>query len=312
VPELHTQDWRDQYDQLRNKYQKLYTQRMPVLKNYEQMVNTSLSDLLGETMPQAKQYFDQARQIGDFTSKELIPGTEEYMKSAREYDTPERQAEASGRAMSDVFTAGDAARTSALERLEGYGIDPSVTRNASLDRNARLQTALEAVKQGRDAATGVEERGRAYQSEALGRGAQLQQSGLQAGQLGGGMMTSGLNAANQVGNTWANIFGTPQENIEAQKGLISASLQSKEAEVNSKLANKLGKGPGVAGIIGQTAGTALGAGVGLAASGGNPMGAMYGAQMGGQIGGSLSGAGGQQQQMGGPPPGVQFNQGNIY
>lgn len=284
VAKLDSQKWRDQFDQLRGRFQKLYEDRGDDLQNYENIVNTSLSSLLDETLPAAKQYFDQARGLGDVVSKDYAPAVSEYIQNARNYDTPEKRAMARQGAMTDVMSAGDAARKSAMERLESYGIDPSVTRSASLDQNARLQTALEAVRQGRQAGLDVEERGQQYLSSALQAGAQAGGLGLSAGQTGAGMLQSATQTANQVGNTWANIWGTPMQNLEAQKGLIESSLNAKATEVASKQAAQGAKSSGLAGI-GSTVGTL--AGVGLGAYLGGAPGAALGAEVGGSAGGSM-------------------------
>jgi len=287
VAKLDSQNWRDQFDQLRGRFQKLYEERGDDLQNYENTVNTSLSDLIGETLPAAKQYFDEARDLGDVVSKDYAPAVSEYIQNARDYDTPEKRAMARQGAMTDVMTAGDAARKAAMDRLESYGIDPSVTRSASLDQNARLQTALEAVRQGRQAGLDVEERGQQYLSSALQAGAQAGGLGLSAGQTGAGMLQSATQTANQVGSTWANIWGTPAQNLEAQKGLIESSLNAKATEVASKQAAQGAKGS-IAGALGQTVGMVAGGAAGYFGSGGNPMGAMYGAQTGGELGGQAA------------------------
>lgn len=282
VAKLDSQDWRDQYDKLRSKFQKLYQDRMPKLKEYETMVNSSLSDLLGETVPAAKSYFDQANGLGEFVTNEYTPALNEYMQSARDYDTPERRAEATGRAMADVQEAGNAARTSALARLESYGIDPSVTRSASLDANARLQTALESVKQGRDAATGVEERGRMYMSDALDKGATGAGLGISLGRTGTDMLSNNVNATSGVMRNIADIYGTPTENLNNQRDLIKGSLDAKIQEVQSKQAASDG---GAWGKIAGTVGTIAGIGLGSFAGAG-------GAALGGQIGGAIGNAAG--------------------
>lgn len=289
VAKLDSQDWRDQYDQLRKRFQQLSQERGDDLKNYENTVNQSLSSLIGETLPAAKQYFDEARGLGDVVTNDYAPAVSDYIQKAREYDTPEKRAMAREGAMTDVMTAGDAARKAAMDRLESYGIDPSVTRSASLDQNARLQTALEAVRQGRQAGLDVEERGQQYLSSALQAGAQAGGLGLSAGQAGFNVLNSATNTANAVGSTWANIYGTPVQNLEAQKDLITSSLNAKATEVASKQAASSSEGSPW-GALGQTAGMLAGGAAGYFASGGNPMGAMYGAQMGGQMGAQAGGS----------------------
>lgn len=284
---LDSQEWRDQLDGLRKRFNDLYKERAPILQDYENTVNQSLSDLIGEVVPAAREYFDASRNLTGVVNDQYAPAVGEYIQSARDYDTPERRMQAREGAITDVMGATDAARKSALDRLESYGIDPSVTRSASLDQNARVAGAIEAVKQARDASADVEERGRAYMSDALRFGEGAAQGSLAYGQAGAGMLTSATNAANTVGSTWANIYGTPVQNLEAQKGLIESSLNMKATEVASKQA---AAGGSPWGAIGQTVGTVGGAVVGAYLGG--PAGATLGAQAGGAIGGAAGGAAG--------------------
>jgi hypothetical protein len=295
MAKFDTQSYRDANDQLRSRFQKLYVQRMPQLRQYENMVNTTLHDLLSQTLPQAANMFAESNKIGEAYTGDFLPASQRYLQSAEGYDTPERRMAASGRAMSDVETAGEASRQAALDNLESYGIDPSQTRGAALDQNVRLQTALEAVRAGNEASRNVEETGRRYVSDAIDKGAAL--PGAQVGMTGAahGMLTSGVNAANQVFQTGANVFGTPTQNLTAQQNIIQANEAMKLEEANFKQTKSAQHAAGVAGGmagIGQLAGTVAGGALGFAATGGNPFGAMYGAQMGSQLGGSAGGAGG--------------------
>jgi hypothetical protein len=286
MAKFDTQEWRDQYDDLRGRIQKLYEERKGATADYEEMVNATLGDLLGETLPAAKQMFDQAREAGELYSGEFVPAMGEYLKSAQEYDTPERRASASGRAMADVTTAADAARKSSLERLESYGVDPSMTRSAALDSGIRVNAALDAVRAGNEASRDVEERGRAYTRDALGLGGELVGAELGLSGSASGMLTSGVNAANTVGSTWTNIYGTPRQLIGDQKGLIDASVAAKQAEANFKAGTS--GGSGLAGI-GQAVGTVGGAVAGAYFGAGNPAAISAGASAGGAAGGAIGG-----------------------
>jgi hypothetical protein len=291
MAKIDTQSQRDNLDKLRGRFQKLYQERMPVLKDYEKLTSNAVHSLLGETMPAMQDMYAKAKGMTDVYSGDFVPATQRYLKSAEEYDTPERRAEASGRAMADVTTAGEAARQGALERLEAYGIDPSQTRGAALDQNMRVNSALEAVKQGRDAATGVEERGRAYVSDALDKGRDLVTGATALYGTGSNMANAAIGTANQTSNLWASIYGTPRENLKDQEQLLNDTVNAKATETQLKIANK-GAGGGAAAGIGAGLGAVAGGVGGYFASGGNPMGAFAGANFGSQLGSSVAGGGG--------------------
>ena len=230
MAKLDSQEWRKKYDTLSKRFQNLYRERMPVLQDYENTVNTSLDNLINETVPAMRGVFRQAQGMQELAEEEYIPAAREYMQKAREYDTPERRQLETQKAMADVGAAGEASRQSAIARLESYGIDPSMTRGAALDQNVRLQTALEQVRAGKEAGQDVEERGQAYARDALGVGSAIQQGALQTAQVGSGLGSTTVGLGNQTATNFANIFGTPGENLGARKDLIDASFNAKVQE----------------------------------------------------------------------------------
>jgi hypothetical protein len=287
MAKLDTQDWRDQYDQMGKRWADLYAKRAPILKDYENKARQSLDTLIGESAPAIHDLYRQATGMGKYATDEYMPALSQYMSDAKGYDTPERRGQASQEAMVDVQQGAEASRQAAMQRLESFGIDPSMTRGAALDQNIRLQTALEQVKQGRDAATGVEERGQAYLRDALGLGAGIQQQGVQTAATAGGMANATTDAASRTAGTFANIYGSPVTNLEARKGMIDSSLKAKTTEAEFKAGQSEGSPiAGIAGSLGTMAGMAGGAYLGSAAG---PWGAMEGAQIGGQMGGQLGG-----------------------
>jgi hypothetical protein len=282
-----TEIFRNDYENLRKRFRSLYQERMPVLRDYEKFANTQLDALIGETSPAAKQLLDTSRAASEQYQNEFLPASSDYLKSATEYDTPERRASERGKAMVDVGVAGDAAREASLQRLESYGIDPSMTRGAALDQNIRLDTALGQVKAANDKEMEVEERGRAYTRDALGVQAGLAGTAAGVGATGAGIMNNNVEAGNNRTALFADVFGTPQTNLAGIKSATDAKLGAKQYEQQAKVATQ---GPSTIGKLGSIAGTlggaALGAYLGPA---GSTAGAELGAQLGGQIGGSATG-----------------------
>lgn len=290
MAKLDTQDWRDKYDKMGARWDSIYKKRAPVLNNYEQMASKSLDSLLGESIPAVQELYRQSEGASKFATDEYLPAASKYLSDAKGYDTAERRQEASQKAMVDVQQGAEASRQAAMQRLESYGIDPSMTRGAALDQNVRLQTALEQVRQGREASESVETRGQQYLRDALGIGAQVQAGGLSAAQTAGNIGATATNAVNSTANTFTNIWGSPVTNLEAKRSLINDSLGAKVTEANFKQAQSDGSTFGnIMGSVGSIAGMAGGAYLGSMV--GDPIG---GAALGGQAGGSLGNAAGGQ------------------
>jgi hypothetical protein len=130
---------------------------------------------------------------------------------AQDYSTPARREKQAGAAMADVSQQFKLARAAAQDRLESFGIDPSQTRAAALDVNARIAEATARAGAGNQARERTDAMGRALRSEAInvGRGypGQVAQSYGLASQTGSG-------AANtEFGNvaSGASTMGTPMQ-----------------------------------------------------------------------------------------------------
>ena len=108
---------------------------------------------------------DRARYEGIFQ-----PLEEQFVREAQEYDSPERRAEEAGKAIADVAKNFDAQRRNALQRLEGYGVDPSQTRNAALDIGVRTAQAATQAQAAMGARNRVEDTGRAMRGDAINMG----------------------------------------------------------------------------------------------------------------------------------------------
>jgi hypothetical protein len=281
MPEFHADEYVNQLKPIRDKFQKMYDERMPILSNYEDFAKTTLDQLIGETVPAAR---DTYRQAANYTAE-----TSDFLKKSMEYDTPERRAAASGKAMTDVTSAAETARQNSISQLESFGIDPSQTRGAAMDQNIRVQAALEAVRAGRAASSDVETKGREYTAQALGlKGDALSKQG-QASESQAHILGSNVGQAINVGNLGMQTTQAGQSLINSKQGAILSSADLKQAEKVSAQAAKAGKGASGWAGIGQFAGMAVGAGLGAA---GGPMGMMAGAQIGGALGGAAGGAAG--------------------
>lgn len=186
------------------------------------------------------------------------PLEERQIQEARTYDTQERRDKEVGAAQANVAQAFDAARDNAAQQLESFGINPSSTRYAGLDLNARISEAAAKAGAGTAAATAVEDKARAINQLAVdvGRGypgqytaagdlarvsgATANQGVQQAYQTGAQAMGTGpqwLGGANDAMGNWGNILNSQYQN---QLGYYNAQ-----------------QGSGLGGILGIAGGMAM-------------------------------------------------------
>jgi len=199
--------------------------------------------------------------------EEIFQPLEDNMaREALDFASPGRERMEMERAQSTVAQQFEAQRMTALQNLEGYGVDPTSTRFAALDVGSRVAEAAAKAGAGNQARVQTEAIGRALQSEAVnvGRGypgqvagtyATALQSGNQAAntQLGGtasgastmGTGTQWMGSGNQALNTWGNTL-----NMGYNNQLAAADFNSRQS---SGIGGLLGAGLGAIGNAGGMA-----------------------------------------------------------
>lgn len=191
-------------------------------------VVTALTDNMNQSTAAAAA--DRARYENTF-----VPLQDQYIQQAKDYNTPARTDFNMGQAQGAVATQFDAARKSAQQDLESYGINPSATRYGALDIGTRTQQAAATAAAGTTAAVNTENTGRALLASAIGMG-----SGLPA------QSTTELNTANSSGTgatgtdlattaSGANTMGTSTQ----YSGLASSDLSAWGNAVNTGYQNQL-------------------------------------------------------------------------
>ena len=136
------------------------------------------------------------------------PQEDRLIHDLQTYDTPERRDREVGAAQANVAQQFDAAREQATSQLESFGINPSATRFAALDRSARTQEALGKAAAGTGAALSVEDKARALRTAALDIGKGYPGSITAAGQLGVNAAGGAQTGTTQAYATGAEAMGT--------------------------------------------------------------------------------------------------------
>lgn len=171
-------------------------------REQDTMNRATLDKVLEVQLPAMRDQFENARADRSRWEEFFKPMEDEFAQYAREYDTPQRREEARAKAIADTSTQFDSSRRNALQRLEGYGVDPSQTRNSALDIGVR--TAEAAAKVG--AATGADR-------YIEGKGEQLRG---QAIQLGRGVVSG-------VGSQYAGAVGAGSQAVQGSNATTATS-----------------------------------------------------------------------------------------
>ncbi len=209
-----------------------------------------LREVLDTQLPIMQETADQARRDRERYETQFQPLEDNLIKEFQNYDSPERQQLERGRAIADVNSAFDAQRRNALQRLEGFGVDPSQTRNAALDMGVRTQQAAAQAAAASNAGRNVENTGRALRAEAIniGKGMPSQvaasygqslaagnsgvgnagsttQTGASALTSGNGAMGQALQGYNQSANIQSQGFNNQMTAYNAQQQANQAAMQ---------------------------------------------------------------------------------------
>ena len=188
------------------------------------------------------------------------PLEDQYAQKAQDYSSAERQEVEAGKAEADVAQQFEQARRTAQSRLEGYGVDPSQTRQGALDLGTRVAEAAAQASAGNQARSRTEQignemlsnainTGKGYAQQVMGEASGASSSGNQAANTGLATTASGSNTMGtgyswqQGGNsalgTWGNILN---------QGFSNAMDKYKGDQESSS---------GWGALLGQAAGTAL-------------------------------------------------------
>jgi len=161
----------------------------------------TLSRVLDSTLGGAERFNQWAEQDRQRYDEVFQPREDKYLQQVDEYGSQAGMDREAGRRVADVAGKFDAARRNALQRLEGYGVDPSVARNSALDIGVRTQQAAAQAAGANNVRRERELTSLALQEGALQRGDIAAQRALQQGVAGGQLAGMGMSAANQTAST---------------------------------------------------------------------------------------------------------------
>ena len=244
--------------ELMNQFMDLFEDNYSTQKDLTQQISDIMLPAMRDEADLAQTMRDRYREMG-------IPFEEKYLDKITNWDTEARRDERAGQAQAGVNMAGDAARESALRRLEGYGIDPSQTRSGALDSSLRLSQAVSAAAAGNAERNAVEREGIALGSEAINlyKGMPAQAAGHLATATGAGQTAYGnqqgvgqmaAQGLGQLGNMNAQGFNMHNAAYNTANNIYGNNLQAHQLEqansVWGGVGQLLGAGLGAAGAAG--------------------------------------------------------------
>ncbi len=184
--------------------------------------------------------------------REFKPLEDEFLAEARDYASPEKQAEAAAEAKADVQTASAGARQQSQREAASLGVDPNSGRFAAIDRAGEMGTALASAGAQNTARQQVRDKGLALKADAvnLGRGLPAQSAQAAGLSLGAGSGAVGLNQGNQqIYNSSTGIMGQGYGGaMQGHAGMASTLNQQYSTQVSAWDAQQRHAASGAAGI----------------------------------------------------------------
>jgi len=147
----------------------------------------------------SNQQADWAKQDRARYESTFVPLQDEFINTAKNYATPEKQNEAAAEAVADVQTASANAKAADLRSSAAMGINPASGRYAGIDATTNMNTTLAAAGAANTARQQVRDKGLALQADAvnLGNGLPVQAAQSNQGSVASsGTALSGSQATN--------------------------------------------------------------------------------------------------------------------
>lgn len=181
------------------------------------ILNTKVINQQLETQEEANRI---AKADRDRTEQVFQPLEDNFVKTAQEFDTPAKQAEAAAAAKADVLANTTIQQQSNQRQMASMGIRPDSGRFAGITRAQDTNTALAAAGAQNNARTMIRDKGLALKSDAINIGKGLPSSTISAYGLGTNSGNSAV-ANNASGN--ANFFQNQGVMGQGFQGAIGAN-----------------------------------------------------------------------------------------
>ena len=153
------------------------------------------SSVMGASLPAMEESFAWAREQRDRFDEYVMPQMQSLFSEAELYASKGEEDRQRASAVQDVKSASEAQRASQLRKLESYGVDPTDTRYAALDKQAGVAEAAMSALAANQAGERTKQIGRELRADAINVGTGFLSDASQANQVGAGIGSTALNAA---------------------------------------------------------------------------------------------------------------------
>lgn len=193
-------------DVMRNWAQSMWDSGQQEMQN----INEFAQGFMSMSLEASEEMFGWARESRDFFNSDVMPQIQSLFTEAETYASKGEEDRQRGAAIQDVKSATEAQRESQLRKLEGYGVDPSMTRYQSMDKQAGTAEAALSALAANQAGERTKQIGRDLRTQAIDVGTGFRNDA----------QASAVNAAN-VGATGANVGNAAaQTGIALQQGAL--------------------------------------------------------------------------------------------
>lgn len=216
---------------------------------------TQAQQISDANLAQMQQQMAITQQAQDDYESTYHPLEQQIVAAAENYDTPERRAAESAKAVAGVEQNLAQQRGATEREQERAGVNPASGRMADLQASLDLNAAKMKAGAGNAAADAVEQQGYARRMDAANLGRNIASSqatntalGLQAGQAATSASAAGLAAANSGNSVMTSGYAGAQQGLSGVSGnLASIAGQSSAAAANKN--SQIAAGVGAAATI---------------------------------------------------------------
>jgi hypothetical protein len=256
-------------------------------KQQQQTMGDTFQQYLGMAMPAAEENFAWARDMRRNYEEKVMPQIDSLFADADKYASKEEEMRQRGAAIQDVKSATEAQRAAQLRKLESFGVDPTDTRYAALDKQAGVAEAAASALAANQAGERTKEIGRQLRREAIDVGTGFLNEANAGYQQGANIGLSGINAGTattqagvQAGQSPLPYYSGASGAANTAAGIVDTSYgrQLDYAEDQRASESNLGGLGGLVGYglsmiptVGPVAQAAMGAAGGAKAAEGGPI-----------------------------------------
>jgi len=235
-------------------------------KGMQDTMGQTFQQYLGMAMPAAEENFAWARDMRRNYEEKVMPQIDSLFADADKYASKEEEMRQRGAAIQDVKSATEAQRAAQLRKLESYGVDPTDTRYAALDKQAGIAEAAASALAANQAGERTKEIGRQLRREAIDVGTGFLNEANAGYQQGANIGLSGINAGTattqagvQAGQSALPYYQGAGSATESAAGIVDTSYGRQLDYAADQRASESNLG-GLGGLVGYGLGMIPGIG----------------------------------------------------